>query len=234
MNKTIFGKFEGNAVHVNGMPKRVVAFDGYTAGVDYVEINTSTGYGSKRTYLTKHTDGVWRSPVWMSGDNYMCYELRAKRVNYALELVRLSDEKGKAILSAAVASVLEDAEKVIDWCDPKDETDSEGRYWLSAYRGCGVYRVVVAAGKIRGAIYGGFHDCNRTIRCHCAGDMAFMKALYQVVEKHLGTQDFRMLKADGSGTRFYLRNQEDAVHLETKEYDVPSATGGQHHNIEVT
>lgn len=33
---------------------------------------------------------------------------------------------------------------------------------------------------------------------------------------------------------FFLRNQEDSIYLETKEYDVPMADGtGWHHNIEI-
>lgn len=233
MNTTTFGKFDGKGFQVNGIPKRITVFDNYAPDADYIGIEISDGYNFKNVYLTKHADGVWRSPVWMSGDKYMCYELHTKRVNYALEIVRLTEDKGKDMFLEAMENCMVDAEKAINWCDPEDENDSYGRYWLNAYRGAGVYRLVVEAGKIRGAIYGGFHDCDRTIRCACAGDLAFMDALYKVVEKHLGTKAFKMLKADGSGTYFYLRNADDAVYLKTKEYDAPSVMGWRHHNIEV-
>lgn len=59
-----------------------------------------------------------------------------------------------------------------------------------------------------------------------------MKALTAAIAENV-TGEYRLLKADGSGTYFYLRNQEDAQYLSVKEYDVPSVQGGIHHNIEV-
>lgn len=231
---TYFKKFTGGkSIKMNGTPKRINVFDTKAADADYIEICTFSGYHTETIVLVKNKEGVWRSPLWRTGDGYMCYELQPKQTNYALTRVRVEEKEGRVIIAAAVPDLLKEAESAIAWCDLKDKTDTDGRYWLSAYRGAGVYRLIVAGGKIRGAIYGGFHDCRRGRCGHVAGDLVFTEAIYKVVVNRLGTKDFQMLKADGSGTYFYLRNQEDAIYLDTKEYDVPSATGGLHHNIEV-
>lgn len=230
---TYFNKFSGESISMNGTPKRIDVFDKKAADADYIEICTFSGNNYECICLVRNADGVWRSPLWLSGNGYMCYELQAKRTNYALERVAVSEEEGQAIISAVVPVLMKDADKVISWCDPKDEADEEGRYWLSAYQGAGVYRLIVSDGKIRGAIYGGFHDCRRGVRGRIVGDLAFTQAIYKAVEKRLGTKDFHLLKADGSGTFFYLRNSDDAVLLDTKEYEVPSANGLLHHNVEV-
>lgn len=231
---TYFRKFQGgDFVTMNGAPKRIDVFDAKAACADYIEICTFSGYHTEIVFLTKGKDGIWRSPLSHTNGDYQRYELQRKQVNYVLKGVRVSEEDGKAIIAVAVPELLKEAEGVIKWCEPKDETDKDGRYWLSAYCGAGVYRLIVADGKIKGAIYGGFHDCRRDIHGHIAGDLAFTEAIYKAVENRLNTKDFQMLKADGSGTYFYLRNPEDAVYLETREYDVPSMMGGLHHNIEV-
>lgn len=229
---TYFKKFNGDSLEMNGIPKRIDVFDEKAVDADYVKICTF-GNHYDCVYLTKNDDGVWRSPLWLSSNGYMCYELQAKRTNYALERVKLSEEEGKAIIAATVPKLMEEAGEVISWCDPKDESDADGRYWLSAYHGAGVYRLIVSEGKIHGAVYGGFHDCRRRIHNCIYGDLPFMEAIYKVVEMRLGTKDFSMPKADGSGTYFYLRNSEDASLLTTKEYDVPSENGMLHHNIEI-
>lgn len=230
---TIFGKFTGESVRMNGVPKRIDVFDAKAADADYVNICTFSGYYSKDIYLVKGKNGIWRSPLWFTGEAYMCYELQPKKKNYTLECVHVLEEEAKAFIAESIPNLIHDAEEVIAWCDEKDKADEDGRYWISAYRGTGVYRLIVADGKIQGAIYGGLHDNNCGLHALIAGRIAFTEAIYKVIEKHLNTKDFHLLKADGSGMYFYLRNQEDAIYLNTKEYDVPSATGGYHHNIEV-
>ena len=59
-----------------------------------------------------------------------------------------------------------------------------------------------------------------------------MQALTAAISEKV-TGEFRLIKADGSGTYFYLRNQDDAQYLSVNEYYVPSVNGGIHHNFEV-
>ena len=220
-----------------GMPKQIRVFDFRAKEAGYVEIHTWYGMGlaskGSSIVLTKNKDGIWCSPLWRTEDGYMRYELIPKQVNYSLERVPLSEEEGNALIEALVPAVTKAAEEVINWCDEKDKEDEDGRYWLSAYRGAGVYRLIVAEGKIQGAIYGGLHDNDAFSVQKKVGDIVFLTALKQVIENRLNTKDFHLLKADGSGTYFYLRYQEDAAYLHTKKYDVPDAKGGLHHNIEV-
>lgn len=130
--------------------------------------------------------------------------------------------------AAEVAKLMPEARKAISWCDPADEADKDGRYWLAAYHGCGVYRLITSGGRILGAIEGGIHGSMRV----AASDAAWFAALRAAIEERVAG-DYQLLKADGSGTYFYLRHAEDAKYLQVKEYDVPAATGGEHHNIEV-
>ena len=128
--------------------------------------------------------------------------------------------------------LLEFAEKAISLCDPADESDKDGRYWLNCYHGCGVYRLIIADGKIQGSIYGGIHNSrpmyvNRAIPT----PEDWEGIILAVVREKF--PEARLVKADGSGTYFYLRNPDDAELLKVREYDVPSAYGGTHHNIEV-
>lgn len=144
-----------------------------------------------------------------------------------------ADRKAASIIDAEAHKIKAEAESVISWCDPKDENEKSGRYWINAYHGAGVYRLIVLDGKIKGAIYGGFHDCNRSLNTVVAGDLAFKRAIEEIIKEKLGTDKFQLLKAEGSGTSFFLRNPDDKKFLKTKEYEVPSAQGGMHLNIEI-
>lgn len=231
MRKTVFNKIKGKSVEMNGIPNSIEVFDKKAINADYVEICTFSGNHFSKIVLSRNGKGVWQSPLWLTANGYACYELRAMIKNYKLEVVNFTEKEGEAIIERLIPSLLDEAEKVIFWCN--ENNDENGRYWLSAYQGVGVYRLVVANKRIKGAIYGGFHECNCGIKSALAGYLVLKAAIYKVIEQHLGTRDFQLLKADGSGTHFYLRNNEDAVFLDTKEYDVPSASEILHHNIEV-
>lgn len=127
-------------------------------------------------------------------------------------------------------NIKELAFNAISWCDPKDIQDENGRYWLNAYHGCGVYRLIVKDGRIQGSIMDGLHGS-----CPYQVDVnEWIKTLTEVITEHLKSSDFKLLKADGSGTYFYLRYSDDAQYLnDVREYDVPSVYGGTHHNIEI-
>lgn len=124
------------------------------------------------------------------------------------------------------------AEKAIAWIDPNDENDPEGRYWLACYQGCGEYRLIVKDKKILGAIHGNFFDTRPKIKGYLVRTRVWAQALKDCVSDRIGDH-FRFVKADGSGTRFFLRECKDARLINVREYDVPSAQGGYHHNIEI-
>lgn len=222
---------------MSGTPKNMAAFEKRAENVEVVEIgryfSSSSIWPEDVIYLRK-VDGRWQSGLNKGYRGYFFYYLKPLKINFSLVREEISEEEGHKAIKDAAPELTESAAKVIVWCDKTDETDEDGRYWLSAYQGAGVYRLVVAGGKIRGAIRGGFHDCRKSPRVSAFGDLVFKEALKLAVEKELGTSDFHLLKADGSGTYFFLRNQEDSIYLETKEYDVPMADGtGWHHNIEI-
>jgi hypothetical protein len=199
---------------------------------EIVEITSSYEFCTCSKFFKLDEEGNWYSPLRMDRVGYKRTKLTANDNGISTEEVFVSNEEAQVIISREAAMQEEVAQKVISWCDPEDEKDEEGRYWLSAYQGAGVYRLIVKGGKIQGAIYGGFHECDRTTLSLACSDESFMKALEKVVSERIGS-DFRFIKADGSGTYFYLRYAEDVEFLKTREYDVPSAAGVSHRNIEV-
>ena len=91
---TYFKKFTGGkSIKMNGTPKRINVFDTKAADADYIEICTFSGYHTETIVLVKNKEGVWRSPLWRTGDGYMCYELQPKQTNYALTRVRVEEKK---------------------------------------------------------------------------------------------------------------------------------------------
>lgn len=90
------------------------------------------------------------------------------------------------------------------------------------YRGAGVYRIAVKNKKITATLYGGYHGSKP--------DAVETDLWLQVVSEELAKHG-SILKADGSGATFFLREESNL--LPSKVYDVPSARGGLHKNIEV-
>lgn len=127
------------------------------------------------------------------------------------------------------AEIKKAASAAIAWCDPEDEKDPQGCYWLNAYRGARVYRLIVKDRRIIGSIEDGFYGSNPYLGLD---KETWRQALIAAVEERVG-KGCQFLKADGSGTYFYLRNHEDAQLLDTRVFEVPQWGGGLHRNIEV-
>ena len=219
-----------------GLPKTIQVFDKRSAECNIIKIERfffeESAYPVETIYLSKVGE-KWTSALSYARFGYLRYELVPKQKNYTLQQVDISEEEGKSIIEECIPSQMEEAEKAISWCDPKDEKDEDGRYWLSIYKGAGSYRLIVSEKKILGGIYGGFYDCNRSYKSMALGSLSFEKAVFEVVKKKLGTDNFKILKANGSGTYFFLKNVEDREYIDTKDYTVPSATGGLHLNLEI-
>lgn len=184
-------------------------------------------FGQKDFTLDKQ--GRWVGNIEKTANGYWRDVLAKKQTLMHITREQVSDEEAQNIISQQVAAAMDAARDTIAWCKPEDENDEDGRYWLSAYRGAGVYRLVIKNKRILGSIPGGFHDSRRL--CGICAE-AWQQALMTAVTEKAGN-DVDLVKADGSGTYFYLRNGEDADLISTREYDVPSAQGGLHHNIEI-
>lgn len=200
--------------------------------VEVIKVTTSYRLHESSKIFQLDENGDWYSALEMQREGYKRTKLTINATGFSMEDVFVSEEEAQEIIEREAAILEDEAKKVISWCNPEDENDEEGRYWLSAYHGAGVYRLIIKNKKIQGAIYGGFHDCDRSVKSMACSDEAFVKALEKVVSDKIGT-GFHFIKADGSGTLFFLRYAEDEQFLETKEYDVPSATGLLHRNIEI-
>jgi hypothetical protein len=100
-------------------------------------------------------------------------------------------------------------------------------YYINGYHGCGVYRVAVQNGKIVATLHGGYHNS-----CPWGVDSFTWKVAVLNYLKEKLDNDFEIVKADGSGCTFFLR--EPLEDVEVKEYNVPSIYPPYvHHNIEV-
>lgn len=133
-------------------------------------------------------------------------------------------------MKATKEMVRESAEKAISWVTEAWKDDKDGRYWLDAYHGCGVYQLIIKNGRIVGSIYDGFYGSRPYFRDYEeVTRQEWIDALTEVISEKIG--EFTFAKADGSGTYFYLREPMEGVQV--KEYDVPSVHGGYHHNIEI-
>ena len=142
---------------------------------------------------------------------------------------KLAEEKKAAEIKKQAAELKEAAAKAILWCD--NAPGEDGRYWLAAYTGAIVYRLIIQNGKIMGSIPGGFHESMPMNVLF----PAWMEALNNNIREKIG-DDYHLVKADGSGTYFYVRNIQDLQFFDAtslKVYDVPSADGGVHTNIEI-
>ena len=181
--------------------------------------------GSK---VFKKVNGRWIGELYRNSNGYHREVLERKQTLMHRVVEQVSEQEALSLIEAEAASLMTAARDAVRWCLPEDENDQEGRYWLNAYAGVEVYRLIVQNGRIVGSIPGGYHN-SRPI--NSSAD-AWMQALTAAISEKV-TGEYRLIKADGSGTYFYLRNQEDAQYLSVNEYDVPSVHGGIHHNIEV-
>ena len=208
----------------SGEPRNATVFE--KNSTDAVRIQICTMYGCIKVF--NKVNGRWLGKVYRSSNGYNREVLEMKQTLMHRVVEQVSEQEAISLIHSEAASLMTDARKAIRWCRKEDENDPDGRYWLNAYAGAGVYRLIVQNGRIVGSIHGGYHD-SRPINSSIE---AWMQALTAAISEKV-TGEFRLIKADGSGTYFYLRNHEDAQYLSVKEYDVPSVNGGTHHNIEV-
>lgn len=228
MKTTYFYNDNQKLMKMAGTPRNAAAFEKNSENANRVEIWTFEAYhvSSQIFFLT---DGRWLGMPEKSGEKYFRLVLEKAKTTMHIKREEVISEDMDKLLDYQSKISLEAARNEIAWCKPEDEQDKDGRYWLSAYRGAIVYRLIVKNGRIIGSIPGGFHDSHKPKNV-C--QEAWEKALKSAIEEKIGT-GYALPKADGSGTYFYLRHSEDSYLLHTKQYDVPSAKGGFHHNIEV-
>jgi len=142
-------------------------------------------------------------------------------------------------------------EKRIDIISEKPAPEGDERYYINGYHGCGVYRLIILNGKIAATIYRGIHNS-----CPNGTDQVIWgKSIMNYITEKLGpsmknelkateenySPEFRnwvIVKADGSGCQFFLRDEEDKIFLNVKEYNVPAPNGDGnlgyvHRNIQI-
>lgn len=228
MKRTIYFNEEGKVIKRHaGEPKKIESFLKASEKAVRIDIDEFIG----QAYFVRHffkVEGRWVGDIFKGCSGWMRKILIPKKSLMHCTTESVSQEEADAIISQEAIRVLPSARESVRWCDPKDVEDEDGRYWLSAYSGAGVYRIIVQNGNILGAIYGGLHDS----RCVICSQDAWVLALRKAIEERV-QGEYQLLKADGSGTYFYLRNTEDSQYLETKSYQVPSVNGGFHLNVEV-
>lgn len=227
----IFGKaiMKTTTYFYNAEGKQVKAHSGEPRNASVFERNSADAVrifiGSK---VFNKVNGRWVGELYRNSNGYHREVLERKQTLMHRVVEQVSDAEALSIIEAEAAALMGAAREAVRWCRPEDENDPEGRYWLNAYAGCEVYRLIVQNGRIVGSIPGGYHN-SRPLNSNAG---AWMQALEAAIAEKV-TGEYHLIKADGSGTYFYLRNQEDAQYLSVKEYDVPSVQGGLHHNIEV-
>lgn len=228
MKRTTYFNEEGKVIKSHsGEPRNIEAFLKNSESATRIDIADFANYGYFCRHFFKKND-KWVGEIFMSRTGWECEVLIPKITRMHRVLEPIDKEEALSIIAEESERVLPSARESVSWCDPKDSEDKDGRYWLNAYSGAGVYRLIVQDGMILGAIYGGLHDSRRVI---CSQD-AWVLALRKAIEERV-QGEYQLLKADGSGTYFYLRNAEDSQYLETKIYQVPSVNGGFHLNVEV-
>jgi len=228
MKKTYYFNSEGKIIKSHsGEPRKIEAFLKNSESATRIDIADFANYGYFCRHFFKKSD-KWVGEIFMSRTGWECEVLIPKATRMHRVFEPIDEEEALSIIAEESERVLPSARESVRWCDPKDSEDKDGRYWLNAYSGAGVYRLIVQNGKILGAIYGGLHDS----RCVICSQEAWVLALRKAIEERV-QGEYQLLKADGSGTYFYLRNAEDSQYLETKSYQVPSVNGGFHLNVEV-
>ena len=208
----------------SGEPRNATVFEKYST--DAVRIEICTMYGCVKVF--NKLNGRWLGKVYRGTNGYNREVLERNHTLMQRVVEHVSEQEALSLVETEVASLMPAARKAVQWCSPEDEKDPDGRYWLSAYAGADVYRLIVKNGRIVGSIPGGYHNSRPLNSNVCT----WMKALAAAIAEKV-TGEYHLIKADGSGTYFYLRNHEDAQYLSVNEYDVPSVNGVTHHNIEV-
>lgn len=215
--------------YYNAEGKQVKAHSGEPRNASVFERNSADAVrifiGSK---VFKKVNGRWVGEIYRNSNGYYREVLERKQTQMHRVVEQVRENEAISLIEAESAQLMTAAREAIRWCRKEDDNDPEGRYWLNAYAGAEVYRLIVQNGRIVGSIPGGYHNSRPLI----SNIEAWMQALTSAIAEKV-TGEYRLLKADGSGTYFYLRNHDDAQYLSVNEYDVPSVNGVTHHNIEV-
>ena len=215
--------------YYNAEGKQVKAHSGEPRNASVFERNSADAVrifiGSK---VFKKVNGRWVGEIYRNTNGYYREVLERKQTLMHRVVEQVSEQEAISLIDAESASLMTDARNAIRWCRKEDDNEPDGRYWLNAYAGAEVYRLIVQNGRIVGSIPGGYHN-SRPLNSSVE---AWTKALTSAIAEKV-TGEYHLIKADGSGTYFYLRNQDDAKYLSVKEYDVHSVNGVTHHNIEV-
>ena len=222
---TYYYNADGNQVKAHsGEPRNATVFE--KNSTDAVRIEICTMYGCIKVF--NKVNGRWIGELYRNSNGYYREVLERKITQMHRVLEQVSEAEAISIIEAEAAQLMDAARDAIRWCRPENENDPEGRYWINAYDGAGVYRLIVQNGRIVGSIHGGYHD-SRPLNSSIE---AWMQSLTAAIAEKV-TGEYRLIKADGSGTYFYLRNKDDAKYIPVNGYDVPRIQGGIHHNIEV-
>lgn len=211
----------------SGEPRQATVFEKNSTDAVRIEIITISTYDYGVKAFNK-VNGRWLGAVYRGTHGYQREVLERKRTMMHRVVEQVSEQEALSLIDEEAAQLMNAAREAIRWCRQEDENDPDGRYWLNAYAGADVYRLIVQNGRIVGSIPSGYHN-SRPINSNIE---AWTQALTAAIAEKV-TGEYHLIKADGSGTYFYLRNQEDEQYLSVKEYDVPSVNGGIHHNIEV-
>lgn len=215
--------------YYNAEGKQVKAHSGEPRNASVFERNSADAVrifiGSK---VFKKVNGRWIGELYRNYNGYHREVLERKHTLMHRVVEQVSEQEALSLIEAEAASLMTEARNAIRWCRQEDENEPEGRYWLNAYAGAGVYRLIVQDGRIVGSIPGGYHN---SLPLHSNVE-AWTKALNLAISEKIAGE-YHLIKADGSGTYFYLRNNDDAQYLSVNEYDVQSVHGGIHHNFEV-
>ena len=215
--------------YYNADGKRIKTHSGEPRNASVFERNSADAVrifiGSK---VFKKVNGRWVGEIYRNTNGYYREVLERKQTLMQRVVEQVSEKEALSLIEAESASLITADSEAIRWCRQEDENDPEGRYWLNAYVGAEVYRLIVQNGRIVGSIPGGYHN-SRPLNSNIE---AWMQALESAISEKV-TGEYHLIKADGSGTYFYIRNQEDAQYISFNEYDVPSVNGFTHHNIEV-
>lgn len=149
--------------------------------------------------------------------NWQSFTFEKYEIRTIDDIERDEEECRGKFIELAVQTVMDEARNSISWCNPADEKDADGRYWLSAYNGAGSYRLIISDGKIVGSIVGGFHGSNNgkvTVASWAEALIRAAKERYPMCH---------LIKANGSGTYFYLcYDEHKSLISNVKEYYVPT------------
>lgn len=133
--------------------------------------------------------------------------------------------------------LLEQARKTVEWVTDEYKDEPDGRYWLNVYHGAEVYELIIQHGRIVGSIREGFNPTIPGAENRISPErQEWIDVLTEVVSERIGNA-WNFVKADGSGTSFFLRevpfDKELKEHV--KVYEVPDMQwGGMRTNYEIT